>query len=149
MLGIVLATHGTLSDGLKDAANVIMGSVNNMVTVNLKQEDDVQMFGEKITKAIYQVDQKEGVLVLVDVVSASPYNQSLLAVSQLAKGVKEETYVIGGTNLPMLLEAINHQLLHTPIATAAKAVMEQGKDSIDLWHALSQKVAVEEDEDDF
>ncbi len=47
MLGIVLATHGTLSDGLKDAATVIMGAVENIATVNLYQGDDVQALGEK------------------------------------------------------------------------------------------------------
>jgi PTS system mannose-specific IIA component len=35
MLGIVIATHGKLSDGLKDSAEVIMGETNNIVTVNL------------------------------------------------------------------------------------------------------------------
>ncbi len=42
MLGIVIATHGALSDGAKDAATVIMGATENIETVNLNSGDDVQ-----------------------------------------------------------------------------------------------------------
>ncbi len=69
-------------------------------------------------------------LILVDLLSASPYNQSVLTINQLEKELQEEVYVIGGTNLPMVLEAINHQLLQTPIASAAQAVIDQGEDSV-------------------
>ena len=59
MLGIVLATHGTLSDGLKDAATVIMGAVENIATVNLYQGDDVQALGEKsVPRYIKSINKK-------------------------------------------------------------------------------------------
>lgn len=151
MLGIVLATHGTLSDGLKDAATVIMGAVENIATVNLYQGDDVQALGEKISTAVHQVNQQEGVLILVDLLSASPYNQSVLTINQLEKELQEEVYVIGGTNLPMVLEAINHQLLQTPIVSAAQAVIDQGEDSVAFWHISNETPAAgdEDDDDDF
>ena len=41
MLGIVIATHGALSDGAKDAATVIMGATENIETVNLKDRKSV------------------------------------------------------------------------------------------------------------
>ena len=77
MLGIVIATHGKLSDGLKDAAEVIIGETNNIVTVNLNAGDDVQALGGKIENAINEVNQDAGVIVLTDLVSASPYNQAV------------------------------------------------------------------------
>ncbi|WP_396162942.1 PTS sugar transporter subunit IIA, partial [Carnobacterium sp.] len=55
MLGIVIATHGKLSDGLKDSAEVIMGETNNIATVNLNPGDDVQELGTKIKIAIHEV----------------------------------------------------------------------------------------------
>ena len=48
MLGIVIATHVKLSDGLKDAAEVIVGTTNNIATVNLNPGDDVQELGTTI-----------------------------------------------------------------------------------------------------
>lgn len=148
MLGIVIATHGAMSNGLKDAAEVIMGFTNNIQTVNLNSGDDVQQLGGKIKTAINEVDQNEGVIVLVDLISASPYNQSVLSISQLEKELQNSIYVVGGVNLPMLLETINHQLLGTPINEVADAVISQGKESLDKWH-ISMQSDFESDEDDF
>ncbi|OTO72108.1 MULTISPECIES: PTS sugar transporter subunit IIA [unclassified Enterococcus] len=146
MLGIVIATHGTLSDGLKDAAEVIIGTTNNIATVNLNPGDDVQELGGKIEAAIKEVDNGEGVVVLTDLVSASPYNQSVLITNELEAALQANVYVIGGVNLPMLLETINHQILSTPIEEAAPAVMAQGTDSLAIWHISSVEETDEEDD---
>lgn len=148
MLGIVIATHGTLSDGLKDSAEVIMGETNNIATVNLIHGADIQALGESIKTKIEEVDQGEGVIVLVDLVSASPYNQSLLVISQLVAKAQANTYVIGGANLPMLLETINHQILGTEIKAAVSAIVEQGQSSISSWHISMVDDQADDDEDD-
>lgn len=148
MLGIVVATHGTLSNGIKDAAEVIMGNTENIVTVNLNAGDDVEQLGSKINHAILEVNQGDGVVVLVDLVSASPYNQSVLVTNQLEPELKDKVYIIGGVNLPMLLEIINHQILQTPIETVVKSVEEQAKECISSWHAPADVDADDEDEDD-
>lgn len=147
MLGVVLATHGTLSDGLKDSAEVIMGATNNMTTVNLNQGDDVQEFGSQINESIEQVNQGDGVIVLVDLISASPYNQSVLVTSQLEESLQKSVYIIGGVNLPMLLEVINHQLLNTPVTEIAEQAIIQGKNGLDIWHMSVQ--SDDDEEDDF
>lgn len=151
MLGIVIATHGQLSDGLKDSAEVIIGAVNNTATVNLNQGDDIQELGQKIKRAIESVDKGAGVIVLTDLVSASPYNQSLLIVNALEGSLRESTYVIGGVNLPMLLETINHQLIGTNASDQmAQSILEQGLNSISTWHVTAAETdAEEEEEDDF
>ncbi|MGM0213719.1 PTS sugar transporter subunit IIA [Enterococcus sp. AZ109] len=149
MLGIVIATHGKLSDGLKDSAEVIIGATNNIATVNLNQGDDVQELGTKIKTAIEEVNQGEGVIVLVDLVSASPYNQSVLTVNSLDAELQESIYIIGGANLPMLLETINHQILSTPVEQTAQAIINQGSDSLSMWHVSQVDVSDDEDEDDF
>ena len=148
MLGIVIATHGTFSDGLKDAAEVIMGNTENIVTVNLNAGDDVEQLGKKINRAILEVNQGDGAMVLVDLVSASPYNQSVLATSKLDPELKDKVYIVGGVNLPMLLEVINHQILQTEIELVAKSAAEQAKESISSWHASVNEDANDGDEDD-
>lgn len=148
MLGIVIATHGTLSDGIKDAAEVIMGNTENILTVNLNAGDDVEKLGKKINRAILEVNQGDGVLVLVDLVSASPYNQSVLVTNKLEQDLKDKVYIIGGVNLPMLLEIINHQILGSQIEIVAKSAAEQAKDCISLWHAPVDVDMDDNDEDD-
>ncbi|WP_413538696.1 PTS sugar transporter subunit IIA [Enterococcus malodoratus] len=146
MLGIVIATHGKLSDGLKDAAEVIVGTTNNIATVNLNPGDDVQELGKQIEAAVKEVDKGAGVIVLTDLVSASPYNQSVLITNSLEPELQANVYVIGGVNLPMLLETINHQILSTPVEETAPAILAQGADSLDIWHISKVE---EDDEDDF
>ena len=121
MLGIVIATHGALSDGAKDAAT------ENIETVNLNSGDDVQALGGQIKTAIENVQQGDGVLVMVDLLSASPYNQAVLVINELEPALQKKIFVVSGTNLPMVLEAINHQLLGTPIAEAAQAIVRKAK----------------------
>ncbi|MDT2674495.1 PTS sugar transporter subunit IIA [Enterococcus dongliensis] len=147
MLGIVIATHGKLSDGLKDAAEVIVGTTNNIATVNLNPGDDVQELGKQIESAIKEVDDDAGVIVLTDLVSASPYNQSVLITNGLEPELQAKVYVIGGVNLPMLLETINHQILSTPVEEIASAVLAQGANSLDVWHV--SEIDEVDDEDDF
>ncbi|OCA98824.1 PTS sugar transporter subunit IIA [Clostridium beijerinckii] len=148
MLGIVIATHGTLSNGIKDAAEVIMGNTENIITVNLNAGDDVEKLGNKINNAILEVNQGDGVVVLVDLVSASPYNQSVLATNQLDPELKDKVYIISGVNLPMVLEIINHQILGTQIEIVAKSAAEQAKECISSWHFSANVDANEVDEDD-
>lgn len=148
MLGIVIATHGTLSNGLKGALEVILGFSENLTTLNLLANDDVQNLKDKIKKAVLEVNQGDGVIVLTDIVSASPYNQSLLMVQELEKDIQDNIYVIGGVNLPMLIETVNHQLLQTPVHQIADAVVEQGKGCIQSWH-IHHNVEEDDEEDGF
>ncbi|MGM0125981.1 PTS system, mannose-specific IIA component [Enterococcus sp. AZ194] len=148
MLGIVIATHGKLSDGLKDAAETIMGATHNIQTVSLNAGDEIQQLGKKIKEAIIEVNQGGGVIVLVDLVGASPYNQSVLAINQLEETIQESVCVIGGVNLAMLLETINHQILETPLSEIAELVIIQGENSLDKWDSAMQSKE-EMDEDDF
>ncbi|UYZ37383.1 PTS fructose transporter subunit IIA [Clostridium beijerinckii] len=148
MLGIVIATHGTLSNGIKDAAEVIMGNTENIATVNLNAGDDIEKLGKKINNAILGVNQGDGVAVLVDLVSASPYNQSVLVTNQLDPELRDKVYIISGVNLPMLLEIINHQILETQIEIVAKSATEQAKECISSWHFPIDVDTNEVDEDD-
>lgn len=148
MLGIVIATHGKFSTGLIDAAGVIMGNTENIIDVNLNAGDDIDQLGVKIKSAIMEVNQGDGVIVLVDLLSASPYNQSVLATSQLDPELRDNVYIVGGVNLPMLLEVISHQLLQTPVEQVAEAAVAAVKESSDLWHAEAETEEADE-EDDF
>ena len=139
MLGIVIATHGALSDGAKDAATVIMGATENIETVNLNSGDDVQALGGQIKTAIENVQQGDGVLVMVDLLSASPYNQAVLVINELEPALQKKIFVVSGTNL---------QLLGTPIAEAAQAIVAQGKESVQAWDISMTSFEDEEDEDD-
>lgn len=147
MVEIIIATHGSLSQGLKDATEIIIGQTSKLVTLSLSHNQDIQEFGTNIKEAIQQKIQENGVLILTDISSASPYNQAVLAVNELPENLQEKVYVFGGVNLPMVLEAMNHQLLDTPIDQIPSAILKQGTESLQSWH-VSLMTHLEE-EDDF
>lgn len=146
MIGIIVATHGSMSDGILDAAKLIIGTTENIKPLNLFQGDDVQALNGKYLAAIKEVDQGEGLIIFTDLASASPYNQAVLAVNSLSEEQKEKTVVIAGVNLPMVIEAINQRLIGTPIEEAVEAITEQAQQSLVVWSADNQE---DDEEDDF
>jgi len=149
VIGIVIATHGSLSDGFKDAASVVIGSTEHLETVNLNLGDAVDELGGKISKAIQTVDQGDGVVVMTDLLSASPYNQTVLAVSKLAPELQAKVHLISGVNFPMVLEAINHQMIGSSIDEVVTAVVDQAKQGIQTWNAAASSDDDDDDEEDF
>ncbi len=134
MLGIVIAAHGNLSEGFKSAAQVIFGVTDNMECVNLNLGDDIEALGAKINTAVDKVDQGDGIIVLTDLLNASPYNQSLLMTNQMEERRKDSVYVLSGINMPMVLETINHQIIGTPFHEIADQISYQGKEGVNVWH---------------
>lgn len=104
MVGIVLVSHGSMAEGMLDAARMIVGDQEGIMAINLEEMDDVEGLIEKITAAVEQIDTGDGVIVLVDVFGASPFNAS--ARLTMTRGNME---VITGMNLPMLLELAIHR----------------------------------------
>ena len=65
MIGIVIVTHSHLGDALIDAAEFIIGTrPDNMVSVSINLNENVDKLREKIAQGIKKVDQKKGVLIL-------------------------------------------------------------------------------------
>ncbi|RPA63694.1 PTS fructose transporter subunit IIA [Aerococcus agrisoli] len=148
MLGIVIATHGTMSDGIKDAVNTIIGFADYIKTVNLLTGNPVDELGDLVKENIEAADEGDGVIVFTDLISASPYNQSIIAISRLKELQQSNIYIIGGVNLPMVIEAVNHRFLATDIHETIESITNQGKDSIGIWHKSSVENSFEDDEDE-
>jgi PTS system mannose-specific IIA component len=97
--GLVLAGHGTLVDGLRDAAEMIMGPQDQLALVPLGKAENMDVYRDKLESAVREVDRGDGAIVLVDLFGGSPSN----AAAYLAR---EGTEVITGLSLPMLLEVL-------------------------------------------
>jgi len=102
LVGIVIVGHGDIADGLLDAARMIVGKIEGVATVSLRETDAVEELMERIATALTETDKGNGVLVLADLFGASPFNAS----ARLAMQEESSLEVISGVNLPMLLELI-------------------------------------------
>jgi mannose/fructose/sorbose-specific phosphotransferase system IIA component len=90
-----------MASGLLDAARMIVGDQEALLALSLQEMEDVEGLMAKVEEAISQVDTGGGVLVLVDLPGASPFNASARIAMQ-----REGIGVVTGVNLPMLAELL-------------------------------------------
>ena len=143
---ILIVTHGELAAGFKDAAEVIFGEVKGITTIGLHSGESVEAFGEKIYATLAGFDENESVRIIADVLSASPYNQSVLSVNKLDEKRAENVRLIAGASLPMVLEGINQQLLGSDLEAAVNELKNYTISDDYVW---KKSVVEEADEDDF
>ncbi|MBT8432791.1 MAG: PTS sugar transporter subunit IIA [Altererythrobacter sp.] len=97
MIGLILVTHGDLADHFVDAMEHVVGPQQDVATVCIGPNDDMENRRQEISDAIGSVQHGDGVIVLTDLFGGTPSN---LAISLLDRGHVE---VIAGINLPMLI----------------------------------------------
>ena len=97
MIGVVLVTHGRLADEFIAALEHVVGPQENMASICIESDDDIDTCRADILSAVATVDTGNGVILLTDMFGGTPSN---LAISLLDTGHVE---VIAGINLPMLI----------------------------------------------
>ena len=126
MIGIVVVTHSLLGESLIETAEFILGApVENVVSVSINVQKDVDELRIKVADAIKNVDTGGGVLILTDMFGGTPSN---LSYSFLEDGKVE---VISGVNLPVLIRAVGLQK-EADLSKAAQNLVTSGKRSISL-----------------
>ena len=98
MIGIVLVTHGRLAIEFRAALEHVVGAQEQMETVTIGPDDNVEQRRRDIIEAVKKVDGGDGVVILTDMFGGTPSN---LAISVMDGGRIE---VICGVNLPMLIK---------------------------------------------
>ncbi|MBB4097664.1 PTS sugar transporter subunit IIA [Sphingomonas kyeonggiensis] len=97
MIGLVLVTHGRLAEEFVVAMEHVVGKQEQIASICIGPEDDMEGRRADIAAAIQSVDSGRGVIVLSDLFGGTPSN---LAISLMEAGRVE---VIAGINLPMLI----------------------------------------------
>lgn len=128
MVGVLILTHGKLADGLKNSVEMIMGQNESFNTLGLYEGDDFTEFKEKVLEQICELDSGEGVIVLVDLFGASPYNSVMFNYQEIKRREKN-IRLITGVNLPMVIESLNARN-YTSIDKLYEEVMQMGINNI-------------------
>ena len=98
MIGMVLVTHGRLAIEFRAAMEHVVGPQEQVETVTIGPDDDMDLRRREILDAIERVDTGDGVVILTDMFGGTPSN---LAISVMNGG---KTEVVAGINLPMLIK---------------------------------------------
>ncbi|GAB4270381.1 MAG: PTS sugar transporter subunit IIA [Candidatus Rifleibacteriota bacterium] len=122
MIGVVVITHGNLSEHLLATAALIMGESADVHAVSFTARESLENLRQKAIAAIdgYKAD---GCLILTDIMGGSATNVCV----ELMKLEKVE--IVTGVNLPMVLEAISYRD-GADLKTLAAKVQESGIRSI-------------------
>lgn len=98
MGGILLVSHGHFAEGLKEAVEMLCGECPQLYTACLESSDGPEDFAEKFDRAYAEAGKHGEVTVFCDLMGGTPCN---VAVQKLMG--KEESRLISGMNLPMLM----------------------------------------------
>ena len=98
MIGLVIVTHGALAAEFRAALEHIVGKQQQLATISIGPDDDMEQQRTNILDAVRQVDSGEGSVLLTDMFGSTPSN---LAISVMDNANVE---VIAGINLPMLIK---------------------------------------------
>ncbi|BCA85672.1 PTS fructose transporter subunit IIA [Enterococcus saigonensis] len=93
---IILASHGELSQGLKQTAEMILGPANNIYALSAYRDED-----EPIEKQTQQLVTKLGtknLFILTDILGGSVNNEMLSLLKE-----NPEIHLITGMNLPLVI----------------------------------------------
>ncbi|WP_150290732.1 PTS sugar transporter subunit IIA [Sphingobium estronivorans] len=129
MIGLVLVTHGALATEFVVAMEHVVGPQQQIETICIGPEDDMEMRRADIANAVARVNDGSGVILLTDLFGGTPSN---LAISLLKAG---EIEVIAGINLPMLIRLESARKI-MDVRQAVAAAREAGQKYISVASEL-------------
>ena len=122
MIGLVMICHEEMGAELVKAAEMIVGKIDAVATVSVKQESAPDLLRDEVQAAINKVDQKKGVMLFTDMFGGTPSN---IALAFLGESVE----VVTGANLSMLIKFANHRD-EKSLAELARLVQEAAQKSV-------------------
>ena len=125
-VGIVVVTHGTTGSALLEVAEFILGeSIAEIRFVPFSQSGDKVTTIDDVNKAMAGANSGQGVLVLTDLIGASPSN---LVARQLEA---HDAVMVTGLNLPMLMSVWNYR--GQPLGSLARKAVDSGRRGVKIF----------------
>lgn len=123
MTGIVIVAHTPLGGALMDCAQHVLGALSGVSVHDVMPDDMPDDIAPEVLAAIMHADTGDGVLVLTDLVGATPANIAKRAVAD-AQSQGISCCVVAGLNTPMLLRAVTNRDL--PLAAMREKALAGG-----------------------
>ena len=122
MVGLVVVCHEDMGAELVRAAEMIVGRIEAVETVGVKQDSAPETLRDRIQGAIKKVDRKKGVMLFTDMFGGTPSN---IALAFLGDSIE----VVSGVNLSMIIKFANHREEKT-LPELARLVQDAAQKSI-------------------
>jgi len=123
MIGILIVSHGDFGEALIHSASHVLGRRPEQVRqMGVAVKDDPDAVLPKARELLRQLDTGEGVLVLTDMLGATPSN---IATRLLKPGRIEG---LAGASLPMLIRALTYR--DEPLPALVEKAMSGGLEGV-------------------
>ena len=122
MIGIIITGHGNFATGITTSVNLIAGKQSNYETVDFLMHYSIDDLENELTKAMDNLKDCDGIIVMSDLGGGSPFKSS----ATIGRNYKQ-VRVIGGANLPMVLETLLARSLENDIDELAEIAVKAGK----------------------
>lgn len=144
MIGFILTGHGQFSNGLKSALDMVAGDQPAFQIVPF-EGSEAATYGDDLRAAItaMRAECEEGVIVFVDLLGGTPFNQSMMIANDVDK-----LEIVTGTNLPMVIELLFARNSATDVTALAEQAVTAGKDAVTRQSLASVMGAADEATDE-
>ncbi|MCD0502330.1 PTS sugar transporter subunit IIA [Bordetella petrii] len=124
MTGIVIVVHAPLGEAMREFAQHVLGEAGSPMAVHDIQPDEApESRVPDVLRDIRAADTGDGVLVLTDLIGATPANIAKRAVSG-AQAEGTQCCVVAGLNTSMLLRALTSR--HLSLAETREKALAGG-----------------------
>ena len=123
MVGLLIVSHGGLGEALIQSAGHMLGkSLPGVGTLTVTGRDDPEVLLARGRDLVNDLDQGDGVLVMVDIFGATPGNIT----ARLLRAGRVEG--VSGASLPMLVRALTYR--ESPLAVVLEKALSGGRDGV-------------------
>ena len=129
MVSILLATHGDFAEGIFMTGSMLFGEQENVAAVTLQPSEGPDDLRAKMLQAIDGFENKDEVLILVDLWGGTPFNQANFIIN----GHEDKWAIVAGLNAPMLITAYANRDDCESAHELAASILEDSRDGIKIY----------------
>nr|WP_297279364.1 PTS sugar transporter subunit IIA [uncultured Butyricicoccus sp.] len=125
MIGLLVTGHANFASGITSSVNLIAGEQEAYRYVDFLPTYSLEDLSRELGKAMDELKDCESILVFADLVGGTPF-RTAVEVGYPRGNVT----VIGGSNLPMLLEVAMARKFEEDVEELTKTALETGKEQV-------------------
>ncbi|MBE6070014.1 MAG: PTS fructose transporter subunit IIA [Clostridium lundense] len=126
MIGLIISGHGNFASGLRTSLKLIAGEPCNIEYVDFEETNSIEDLRKKYYASLENLNNCDSILALSDLAGGSPFKTLVEVKTQIEKPLE----VIGGTNLPMLLEISMTKDIIDDLKSLSQSAIEVGKSGV-------------------
>jgi PTS system N-acetylgalactosamine-specific IIA component len=141
MIGLIISGHGNFASGLHTSLKLIAGETESIEFVDFEEKDSTEDLKKKYYGSLHNLAACDSILALSDLAGGSPFKTLVEVKTEIEKPME----VIGGANLPMLLEMSMTKDVIEDIHELSEAAVDVGKRGVVKFKFMIHKDEESED----